>query len=309
MEANTMEKRQLGKNGDFVSVIGFGAWPIGGAMGTVDEQTAIGTVQAAIDHGVTLIDTAQAYRTSESLIGQALKGGRREQVFLATKVSRSYSPQHIREAIENSLRQLQTDCVDLYQIHSWNAQYPIDESMETMEKLRQEGKTRYIGVSNFNAEQMQRAAQTAPFHSLQPRYNLLGREIEVDILPYCEANGVGILAHSPLAKGLLTGKYAPDHQFPEDDERSHMPRFQGEAFRQNLEKAEKLKAIAQQRNLSLVQLAIGWLLRLPAVTCVLVGAKNPEQVAEHVGGQGWQLSEAELQEIESVLIRDNTVLS
>ena len=296
-----MEKRQLGRDGDFVSTIGFGAWPISGAMGTVDEQTAIATVHAAIDSGITLIDTAQGYRTSEALVGKALKEGHRERVFLATKVTGRYSRQAIREAIENSLRNLQTDHVDIYQIHGWNPQYPIDESMEAMEQLRQEGKTRYIGISNFNVGQMKTAAQTAPFHSLQPRYNLLDREIESDILPYCEAEGIGILAHSPLAKGVLTGKYAPDHQFPENDERSQMSRFQGEEFRRNLEKAEKLKTIAQRCNLTLIQLAIGWLLRLSAVTCVLVGAKNPAQVAEHVGGQGWQLSGEELQEIEGVL--------
>ncbi len=299
-----MEKRQLGQGGDFVSVIGFGAWPIGGGMGTVGEQTAISTVRAAIDHGITLIDTAQAYRVSETVIGKALKGGWRERAFLATKVSGHYSRQAIRDAIETSLRELQTEHVDLYQIHWWNPQYPIDESMETMERLRQEGKIRYIGVSNFNVDQMKAAAQTAPFHSLQPRYNLLDREIEPEIIPHCEAQGIGILAHSPLAKGLLTGKYTPDYQFPKEDERSQSPRFQGEAFRRYLAKAEKLKAIAQRRNLTLIQLAIGWLLRLSAVTCVLVGAKNPAQVAEHVGGQGWKLTDAELKEIESVLAEE-----
>ena len=172
-----------------------------------------------LDHGITLIDTAQSYRTSEAIIGKALKDGRRAQVFLATKVSRDYSPDAIRGAMENSLRALQTDHVDLYQIHGWNPQYPVDDSMEMMERLRQEGKTRYIGVSNFNVEQMELAAQTAAFHSLQPRYSLLDREIEAKVLPYCETHGVGILPYSPLAKGLLTGKYTPDHQFPADDER------------------------------------------------------------------------------------------
>ncbi len=296
-----MEKRQLGKNGDHVSVIGFGAWPIGGAMGAVDEGAAIATVHAVLDHGITLIDTAQSYRVSEAIIGKALKGGRRAQVFLATKVSRDYSPAAIRRAMENSLRALQTDYVDLYQIHGWNPQYPIDDSIEMMEKLRQEGKTRYIGVSNFNVEQMELAAQTASFHSLQPRYSLLDREIEMEVLPYCEARGIGILPYSPLAKGLLTGKYTPDHQFPAEDERSGMSRFQGEEFRRNLAIAEKLQTIAQERNLTLIQLAIGWQLRLSGITCVLVGAKTPEQVAEHVGGQDRRLTAAELQAIEGVL--------
>ena len=297
-----MERRKLGKDGDYVSVIGFGAWPIGGAMGAVDEGAAISTVHAVLDHGITLIDTAQSYRVSEAIIGKALKGRQRDQVFLATKVSWEYSPDAIRRAMENSLRALQTDHVDLYQIHGWNPQYSVDDSMEMMEKLRQEGKTRYIGVSNFNVEQMELAAQTAPFHSLQPRYSLLDREIEAEILPYCEAHGIGLLPYSPLAKGLLTGKYTPSHQFPADDERSRMSRFQGEEFRRSLAKAEKLQAIAQRRNLTLTQLAIGWQLRLSGITCVLVGAKTPEQVTEHVGGQGWRLTEAELQAIEAVLV-------
>lgn len=297
-----MEQRQLGKNGPMVSALGFGAWPIGGGMGAVDEQMAIATIRVAIDNGITLIDTAQAYRTSEAIIGKALKDGYRERCFLATKVSRDYSREGIRSAIENSLRALLVDYVDLYQIHGWNPQYPIEESMETMEQLRQQGKTRFIGVSNFNVEQMQQALETAWFHSLQPRYNMIDRQIEAEILPFCEQTGIGILSHSPLAKGLLTGRYTPDHKFPEDDERSRSPRFQGETFANYLAKAERLKKeIAEPRGLSLVQLAIGWQLRHPAITCVLVGAKNPQQVKEHIGAVGWTLTEEELRRIEEIL--------
>jgi aryl-alcohol dehydrogenase-like predicted oxidoreductase len=271
-------------------------------MGGVEEQTAIAMVRAAIDSGITLIDTAQAYRTSEAIIGKALKDGYREKCFLATKVSRDYSRQGILAAMDNSLRALQVDCVDLYQIHGWNPQYPIEESMETMEQLRQQGKTRYIGVSNFNVEQMQQALQTAWFHSLQPRYNMFDRQIEEAILPFCEQTPIGILSHSPLAKGLLTGRYTPDHKFPEDDERSRNPRFQGETFVNYLAKAERLKKeIAEPRGLSLVQLAIGWQLRHRGVTCVLVGAKNPEQVKEHLGAVGWRLSDVEVRKIDEIL--------
>src|SRR5438093_2304125 len=176
-----MEQRPLGKNGPLVSAIGFGAWPIGGGMGNVDEATAIATVHAALDAGITLIDTAQAYRGSEALIGRALAGGRREKAFLATKVSRNYTRAGILEAMENSLRALQTDHVDLYQIHGWSAQHPIEESMAAMAELQQDGKTRFIGVSNFNVEQMKAAQAVAPFQSLQPRYNLFDRQIEAEI--------------------------------------------------------------------------------------------------------------------------------
>src|SRR5262245_50073316 len=187
-----MEERQLGKAGPHIPVLGFGAWPIGGGMGLVDEQTAISTVHAAIDHEITLLDTAQYYRTSEATIGKALKSGYRERCFLATKVSFDFSPKGIRTAMENSLRALDTDRVDLYQIHSWNPAYPIADSMETMVRLQAEGKTRYIGVSNFTADQMQQALKTASFQANQIVYNLFERDIEAEDIPFCEQAGIGI---------------------------------------------------------------------------------------------------------------------
>lgn len=296
-----MEHRPLGKGGPQVSVLGLGAWPIGGGMGHVDEQTAIATIHTAIDTGIALIDTAQAYRTSEATIGQALKDGYRERCFLATKVSGNYSREGIVSAMDNSLRALNVEDVDLYQIHGWNPQYPIAESMETMARLQEQGKTRYIGVSNFNAEQMQQALQIARFQSNQPRYNLLDRQIEGKDLPFCEREGLGILAHSPLAKGLLTGKYTSDHSFPAEDERSGFPRFQSETFARYLAVADQLKEVAHDKGLTLVQLAIAWLLRLSAITSVLVGAKNPAQVEEHLGAVGVTFSEDELVCIEKIL--------
>lgn len=296
-----MEHRQLGRDGPQVSVLGLGAWPLGGGMGRVDERTAIDTIRAAIDSGITLVDTAQAYRTSEATLGKALKGGYRERCFLATKVSGDYSREGIASAMENSLRALDVEAVDFYQIHSWDDRYPIRESMETMAELQAAGKARYLGVSNFGAGQMQEALQTARFHANQPRYNLFDREIEAQDIPFCERHGVGILAHSPLAKGLLTGKYAPGHRFPEDDERARMPRFQGNAFKRYLEVAKGLEALAHDKGLSLTQLAVAWLLRLPAVTCVLVGAKSPAQVEEHLGAVGVRFSDDELGRIDDLL--------
>jgi aryl-alcohol dehydrogenase-like predicted oxidoreductase len=296
-----MEHRRLGKDGAPVAVLGFGAWPIGGGMGHVDEQRAIATIRAAIDNGITLIDTAQAYRTSESIIGKALKDGYRARCFLATKVSGNYSRQAILAAMENSLRALDVAEVDLYQIHGWNPQYPIEESMETMAQLQKEGKTRYIGVSNFNANQMRQALQVARFQSNQPRYNMFDRQIEAEDIPFCEREGIGILAHSPLAKGLLGGKYTSDTRFPDDDERSRMLRFQGETFARYLTVANRLKAVAQDKGISLVQLAIAWQLRLPAITCVLVGAKSPAQVEEHGKAAEVRFSDDELARIEAIL--------
>ncbi len=296
-----MNHRQLGKDGADIPVIGLGAWPIGGGMGNMGDRDSIDTVRTAIDSGITLLDTAQAYRTSEATLGRALKDGYRERCFLATKVSRQYSRGDIENAIENSLRNLDVDYVDLYQIHSWNPQYPIEESMETMARLQEQGKTRFIGVSNFNAAQMQQAYDIAPFHSNQPRYNMFDRNIEAEDLDFCRQTGIGILAHSPLGKGLLTGKYAPGHVFSEDDERANSSRFQGDLFARYLAVADELQSVAADKNMTMVQLAIAWLLRREEVTCVLVGAKNPDQVKEHVGAADVDFSDDELERIEKIL--------
>jgi myo-inositol catabolism protein IolS len=173
--------------------------------------------------------------------------------------------------------------------------------METMARLQVEGKTRYIGVSNFDAEQMRQALKTVRFHSNQPRYNMFDRQIEAEDIPFCEREGIGILAHSPLAKGLLTGKYTPAHKFLPDDERSGFERFQGKTFAGYLALADELKEVARTKGLSLIQLALAWLLRLPAITCVLVGAKNPVQVEEHLGAVGVTFSDGELARIEEIL--------
>jgi aryl-alcohol dehydrogenase-like predicted oxidoreductase len=288
-----MERRQLGRNGPEVTVIGFGAWPIGGGMGTVEEGHAMLTLHHALDAGVTLIDTAEAYRTSEEVIGRALKewSGRREQVFLATKVrGADLSRAHIMAAIEQSLRHLQIEYVDLLQAHSWDSDHPVEETMRAFDDLVRQGKVRYVGVSNFDVEQMAAAWTVRPFQSLQPRYNLLDRQIEAEILPYCIDKGIGVLAHSPLAKGLLTGKYRPGHVFPPDDERSRMPRFQGEEFARHAATADRLAAWARERGHSLVELAIAWVLSHPAITVCLCGAKSPDQVDEHVRAAAWRLT-------------------
>ncbi|MEE2659288.1 MAG: aldo/keto reductase [Candidatus Latescibacterota bacterium] len=297
-----MQTRELGRGGPQVPVIGLGAWPIGGGMGILDEEQSIATVRAAIDTGIILLDTARGYQTSETTLGKALKDGYRERCFLATKVSGNYSRQGIRASMENSLCELGVEYVDLYQVHSWRGElWSMEETMGEMVKLQEEGKTRYLGVSNFNAVQMEEAYEVAPFHSSQPGYNMLDRQIEAADLSYCENRGIGNLAHSPLAKGLLTGRYRAGYQFPEDDERSGRPRFQGELFARYCAIAERLKGIACDKGISLVQMAIAWCLRQPAVSCVLVGAKTPEQVAEHMGAAGVTFSVDELMQIDALL--------
>lgn len=297
-----MKNRILGKAGPEIPVIGLGAWPIGGGMGAIDDETAIATVRSAIDGGIALIDTAQAYRTSETILGKALEDGYRERCFLATKVSEDFTPIGIRKAMENSLTALRVDYVDLYQIHRWNPDYSVEASMEAMVRLRDEGKTRFIGVSNYNAEQMDAALKCAPFHSNQVGYNMFCRRIEAEDIAFCEREGIGILAYSPLAKGLLTGRYKPDHQFAADDSRSGFSRFQGDLFANYLAVAERIHEISRDLGVTLVQLAIAWTLRLNPVSCVVIGARNPDQVAEHIPAADVELDKESLDRIETVLV-------
>jgi aryl-alcohol dehydrogenase-like predicted oxidoreductase len=301
-----MQSRILGRNGPEVPVIGFGAWPIGGGMGAVDDRDAIRTLHHAFEVGVTFIDTAEAYRRSEEIIGQALAewSGPRDQLFIATKVrGDDLSADHIVAAVERSLQALGIEVIDLLQAHSWDAYHPIEETMTAFDRLVQSGKVRYLGVSNFDADQMEAARRIRPFQSDQPRYNLLDREAEQGVLPYCASHGIGVLAHSPLAKGLLTGKYRSEPDFPLDDERGQMPRFSGPQFQQVLARTQALDDWARAHDHTLVELAIAWVLANPAVTVCLCGAKSAAQVDDHVLAADWTLGRADLEEIDELLTR------
>jgi aryl-alcohol dehydrogenase-like predicted oxidoreductase len=296
-----MRTRALGRGGPEVSVIGYGAWPLSNNMGAVSDRDAAASVEEALAQGITFFDTAEVYRPAEERLGPLLRP-HRERIFLATKVGGSnLDPAHVREAVENSLRLLQTEVLDLYQVHWFDDRQPLEAGLETMAALQAEGKIRYLGVSNFDVGQMERALKVASIQSLQPRYNLFDREIEAEILPFCRANGIGILAHSPLAKGLLAGKYRPGHVFPPDDERSRSERFHGEAFAGYIAKADRLKAIAEARGLTLPQLAVAWTLRDEAVTVCLVGCKDAAQSRQNAVSGEVVLSEAELRQIEQAL--------
>lgn len=299
-----MEQRRLGTNGPQIPAIMFGAWPIGGGMGAVDEALAIATIQHALDLGVAAIDTAEFYQVSETVIGRALAGHPREQVFIATKVSsRPYTRAHIREKLEDSLRALGTDYVDLYQLHSYPTETPLEEAMAGLADVKDSGKARFVGVSNFTVEQLAAAVKHYPVQSLQPRFNVFDAQAADDLLPYCLANGIGVIAHSALAKGLLTGKYRPDHVFADDDERSRFPRFQGETFVRFLAVADELAAMAQRKNATLVQLAIAWALAHAGVTSCIVGAKTPAQVDEQIGALDIRLSSEEVERIRRMALR------
>lgn len=294
-----MRSKQLGKYGPDVPVICLGAWPLGGGMGVLPDKQVIDTVHAALDCGITFIDTAEGYQTSESVLGKAL-AGKREKVILATKLSGDHSLEHMNRAIDNSLRALKTDYIDLYQLHAPKPEYPIEQTMGGLLRLKEQGKIRTIGVSNFSAQQHAEALQYGHVDSSQPMYSMLVRTAGEAVLPFCEANGIGVIVHSPLAKGLLTGKYAPDHRFPEDDERSWMAGFQGERFANALHVADKLKIWAESQGHSLFELAIAWTLANPAVTSCIVGAKTPEQATMNAAAADWILTQDDLQEIDQI---------
>ena len=295
-----METRQLGKDGPLVPVICLGAWPLGGGMGAITDSQAIATIHASLDAGVNFIDTAESYRTSESVVGKALKG-RRGNVILATKLSGDHSREHMSAAVENSLRSLGTDYIDLYQLHSPRPESPIEETMGNLLKLRDQGKIRYIGVSNFSGEQHSEAAQFGPIHSSQPRYNMFYREAEKSVLEVCLEQEIGVIPHSPLAKGILTGKYRPGHVFPKDDERVNKQEFENRQFNIAFPIVERLIKWAADQGLSMNQLAIAWTLAHPAVTSCIVGAKKPEQALHNASASEWRLSSRDMTEISEII--------
>jgi aryl-alcohol dehydrogenase-like predicted oxidoreductase len=294
-----MRLKRMGTDGPEVPVVCFGTWPLGGAYGGYEESQAISTMQAAMDAGLTFIDTAEGYMNAEAIIGKSIKG-RRDDLFIATKASGDdHSTEHIHEALNNSLRLMGTDHVDLYQLHRATDR-PIEETMGDLLRLRDDGKIRYIGISNFSAEQIEEAAGFGRIHSGQPRYNMLFREVEDDLLPAYERNGVGVMAHSVLAKGLLGGRYKPGDTFPLDDERSGWPAFKGESFERTYEVTQRLQAWAQDRGRDIVQLAIAWPIAHPAVYTSIVGARKPEDLAVLAEAGSWKLSAQELEEIEAI---------
>ena len=295
-----MRTRKLGKDGPEVPVICFGAWPIGGGMGDVDERQAIAATHASIDSGVTFIDTAESYRTSEGILGRALEG-RRGDVFLATKLSGDHSVEHIRKAMANSLKALRTDYVDLYQIHGPKPEWPIEDTMGELVRFRDEGKARYLGVSNFSAEQTEEALQHGSINSSQPRFNMIQSDARENLLPYCLERGIGVIAHSPLAKGLLTGKYRAGHEFPEGDERHDHKNYPTPVMDRAFAVADSLRGWASDHGRSLADLAIAWTLAHPAVTSSIVGAKTTEQARMNAAAGDWELSESDMSEIDALI--------
>ena len=294
-----MRTKQMGIDGPELPVVCFGTWPLGGAYGQIDESMAISTMHAAIDAGLTFIDTAEGYMNAEALIGKAIKSVRGN-LFLATKVSgEDHSTEHITSAVENSLALMGTDHIDLYQLHRPSAR-PIEDTMDDLIRMRDAGKIRYIGVSNFSVKQIAAGAKAGPIKSGQPRYNLLFRETENDILPAHQKNGIGVMAHSVLAKGLLGGRYKSGHIFEKSDERSTWPAFHGESFQKTLAVTEQLNTWARDHGRDLVQLAIAWPVSHPAVYTSIVGARKVQDIPQLAEAGSWTLSLKDLREIDDI---------
>ena len=295
--------RPLGQSGITASVVAHGTWAIGGWMwGGTDVQKSVRSLQASLDAGVNFIDTAPAYGLglSERIVGEAIRG-HRDKVILATKcglvwhtakgtffvdqngtrIHRYLGAESIRYEVEQSLRRLETDYIDLYQTHWQDSTTPIEETMGTLLDLKNQGKIRAIGVSNCTVDQVRQYRSVGPVDAAQEQYNLLHRELERDYLPYCAQNHMAMLAYSPLANGLLTGKVDPERVFPEGDLRRHSPMFSRESRIRVREMFDRLQPVARKYSFTEGQLAIAWTLAQQGVTHALVGARDGRQAAEN----------------------------
>ena len=312
-----MQKKRLGNSDMELTPIGVGAWAMGGggwafAWGAQDDSQSIAAIHAALDHGVNWIDTAAVYGLghSEEVVARALQG-RANKPYVFTKCARIWNEKReigkslkadsIRRECENSLRRLKLDTIDLYQMHWPEPDEDIEEGWDTLAKLREEGKVRWIGVSNFNVQQMERCRKIAPITSLQPPYSAISPEIEAEVLPYCQRHGIGAIVYSPMKSGLLTGKMTRERvaAFPEDDFRKRALAFQEPNLTRNLELADQMKAIGARHGRSAGEVAIAWTLRHPAVTAAIVGMRSDEQVQGVIGALDFRLSDAEVAEIEA----------
>jgi aryl-alcohol dehydrogenase-like predicted oxidoreductase len=297
-----------------VSRVAIGTWAIGGWMwGGTDETESISTIRSALDHGINVIDTAPAYGfgRSEEIVGKAITNGHlRDKVVIATKVGlewqdgkvfRNASRGRIMREVEDSLRRLQTDYIDIYQVHWPDPLVAIEETAAAMHILLRQGKIRAIGVSNFSVEQMQQFRAVAPLHVLQSPYNLFEREIEADLLPYCRKNNIATFGYGALCRGLLSGRMRSDTAFAGDDLRRSDPKFREPRFAQYLAAVQKLDRLARERfGERVIQLAVRWMLD-QGITTALWGARHPGQLDPVDAVTGWRLDTATRAEIDRIL--------
>ncbi len=309
-----MKQRQLGKNGPLVSALGLGCMGMSDFYTTgQDEKASLETLERALELGVTLLDTADMYgpHTNEELLGRFLKG-RRENVFLATKfgIVRDASnpqargtnghPDYVRQSVEGSLKRLGTDVIDLYYQHRPDPAVPVEETIGALAELVREGKIRYIGLSEVSVSILERAHSVHPITALQTEYSLWSRDVEADILPACERLGIGFVPYSPLGRGFLTGQIRSIDDLDADDYRRDSPRFQGENFAKNLQLAERIAELAQEKGVKPSQLALAWVLSRGDNMVPIPGTKHRHYLEENIAALDVSLSEAEIAAIEAV---------
>jgi aryl-alcohol dehydrogenase-like predicted oxidoreductase len=318
-----MTTRQLGSSDLRITPLGFGAWALGGggwafAWGPQDDADSIAAIREAIDLGINWIDTAPVYGLghSEEVVAGALAGvARRPYVFTKCgriwgadrQIGKSLKAESIRRECEASLKRLKVDVIDLYQMHWPEPDEDIEEGWKAVQQLKAQGKIRWAGVSNFDPKQMARVAKFGPIVSLQPPYSLLRREVEPEILPYCGANNIGVIAYSPMGSGLLTGAWTKERlaSLPADDwRREKNKQFQEPLFSRNLRLAELLKTIGTRHGKSAGEVALAWVLRRPEVTGAIVGARKPGQLKELIGAAEFRLLPEDVTKVEAFL-RDN----
>ena len=318
MKSPNIEYMALGSSGISVSTVCLGTWAIGGWMwGGTDEEESILTIHTALDKGINFIDTAPVYGfgRSEEILGKALQSVKRDQVVVATKVAlewdekervfRNSTRQRILKEIDDSLRRLQTDYIDLYQVHWPDPLVPIEETARVMDELLQAGKIRAIGVSNYSPEQMDAFRKVAPLHSVQPPYNLFERQIEQDVLPYAQQHGIAVLAYGAICRGLLSGKMKPDSKFEGDDLRKYDPKFKEPRYGQYLQAVAALDSMAHQRHdRHVLELAIRWVMEQGAIA--LWGARHPGQLNPVEQVFGWSLTAQDLQDIDALISQNVT---
>jgi len=314
-----MELRKLGNSDLQISPLGFGAWAVGGsgwefAWGQQEDADSIGAILRALELGVNWIDTAAVYGTghSEEVVAHALRRWKGKRPYVFTKCvlrwdeNRKVYPEHsaasIREECEDSLRRLETDVIDLYQMH-WPPRDNgpgLEEAWQAMNDLKEEGKVRWVGVSNFDVEQMKRAAQVSPITSDQPPYSMIRRAIEVEVLPHCEENGIGVISYAPMASGLLTGAMTRERAavLPPDDFRSRNPEFKEPRLSKNITLVERLRNVGARYGRGPGEVAIAWVLRNSAITGAIVGARNAKQAEGVMRAGEVKLSPEEIAEIE-----------
>ncbi|MEM1367999.1 MAG: aldo/keto reductase [Cyanobacteria bacterium P01_H01_bin.15] len=302
-----METRKLGKTEIEITPILMGTWQAGKRMWTgIDDEVSIRAIRGAVDAGISTIDTAEIYGEghSERIVAQAIEGIR-DRVVIASKVFANHLQYDaVIEACERSLKNLETDYLDLYQIHwpagAFNSEIvPVSETMAALNQLKADGKIRAIGVSNFSREQLSEALQYGEIVSLQPPYSLFWRKVEADAQPLCIENNITILAYSSMAQGLLTGKFGPNHQFAEGDHRSANVLFNSENYPRALAAIEQLKEIAAQYECSMAQLSLAWLIAQP-LTCAIAGARNMRQAQNNAGAGDVKLSAADIAKIDAI---------